>query len=173
VINVIALFTRRLKEEQASIYTVMIVGQKLKWLNQMKKIGKKTREWLKAKPKLIKIYLKKGITRCENCGGTYLLSFHHRPKRSSQEAVHDYKHTRLLDQRCHGFFEYNDEADERLFAKPRGYNPKNKIMTTNKKKLKKVKWQTPHKCVKCRTMGSTLICSKCGNLSLKLGGEKK
>ena len=139
----------------------------------MKKIGKKTREWLKAKPKLVKIYLKKGITRCENCGGTYLLSFHHRPKRSSQEAVHDYKHTRLLDQECHGFFEYNDEADKRLFVKPRGYNPKYKIMKNKKNGNKKANWQIKHKCVNCKAEGSLLICSKCKKLSVKFGGEKK
>jgi len=134
-----------------------------------RKIGRKTKEWLKAKPKLVKIYIEKKNIRCENCGGKLYLAFHHRPKRSSQEAVHDYKHTRLLCQKCHGFFEYNEEADKKLFAKPRGYQLENKIeiMAKGKKKSKKPKWQTLHKCNRCKQPTSMLICENCGEISIK------
>jgi len=135
-----------------------------------RKIGRKTKEWLKAKPKLIKIYIEKEIkiTQCENCGSEYLVFFHHRPKRSSQEAVHDFDHTRLLCQECHGFFEYNDSADEKLFAKPRGYKLENKIeIMAKKKNTKKADWQILHKCVKCKKPTSMFLCHHCGEISIK------
>ena len=131
------------------------------------KIGKKTRDWINAKPKLIKTYEKKGITSCENCNGKFALSFHHRPSRASQRAVHDFKHTRLLCWECHPFFEQNEEADKKLFAKPRGYNLKNKIMTRREKKSKKADWQRPHKCVHCKTITSMIICHNCNKVSMK------
>lgn len=129
------------------------------------KAGKKTKEWQKAKPKLIKIYFEKGIKRCENCGSKFALSFHHRPSRVSQKAKHDFEHTRLLCQECHNYFEYNDSADKKLFAKPRGYNPKNKIMA-KKTKSKKANWEVPHKCKHCKFESSMLICPKCGKMSV-------
>ena len=131
-------------------------------------VGVKGKEWLKDKKKLIETYKEKGVTACENCGGKFGLAFHHRPKRSSQKAVHDFEHTRLLCARCHDFFEYNDEADKKLFAKPRGYNPKLKINTMAEKKSKKADWEKPHKCVHCgkENMGF-LICQHCGFLSTK------
>jgi len=131
-------------------------------------IGKKGKEWLKAKPKLIEIYKAKGITSCENCNGKFALAFHHRPSRASQRAVHDFKHTRLLDPGCHDFFEQNNEEDKKLFAKPRGYNRKYKIdIMAKKKKSKKPDWQQRHKCVKCKEPVEMLICPKCGHMSMK------
>ena len=97
-----------------------------------------------------------------------MLAFHHRPKRSSQEAKHDFEHTRLLCQECHDYFEYNNEADKKLFAKPRGYKPKNKIdIMAKKDKSKKPDWKIPHKCVKCKTICSIYICPNCGEVSVK------
>lgn len=133
----------------------------------MKRLGKKGKEWQKAKPKLIKIYIKKGVKRCENCGSKFALDFHHRPKRSSQKAKHDFKHTRLLCQECHGFFEYNETWDKKLFSRPRGYHPKLKIdFMANKKKSKKPDWQQPHKCKHCKTVSSMLICPNCGKMTV-------
>jgi len=133
------------------------------------KIGRKTKEWRKAKPKLIKIYIEKEIeiTQCENCGSKYLVFFHHRPKRSSQEAIHDFEHTRLLCQKCHGFFEYNDGADEKLFKKPRGYKLENKIEIMAKKNTKKADWQTLHICKSCKKkIAGFLLCPFCGKMSI-------
>ncbi len=132
----------------------------------MQKVGKKIKEWLKAKPKLIEIYKKKGITRCENDGSRFRMSFHHRPSRASQEAEHTYKRTRLLCWECHPFFEHNEEADKRLFAKPRGYNPRDKIDIVAKKKSKKPNWQKEHKCKKCKVITRHYICHSCGEVSV-------
>jgi len=131
------------------------------------KIGKKGKEWIKARFELIKIYTEKGIIRCENCGSKFLLAFHHRPSRASQEAVHDFKHTRLLCQECHGYFEYKEDEDKRLFAKPRGYKLEFKIdIMAEKKKSKKPNWQIPHKCKHCKRISSMLICPNCGKMTV-------
>jgi len=135
----------------------------------MQKLGKKSREWQKEKPKLIEIYLSEKITRCENCGSKFALDFHHRPKRSSQKAKHDFDHTRLLCQSCHDFFEYNDNFDRKLFDKPRGYNPKLKIdimAEKEKTRSKKADWQKPHKCKHCKRIVSMMICPNCGKQSV-------
>jgi len=129
------------------------------------KTGKKTKEWWEAKERLIKIYEKKKITKCENCGSKFALSFHHRPKRSSQKAIHDFEHTRLLCGKCHSFFEMNNDKDKLLFSKIRGYNPKNEIKITEKKS-KKADWEKLHKCKNCKGYTSMLICDKCGEKSI-------
>ena len=136
----------------------------------IQKVGKKTQEWIKIKPKLVKEYLEKGIIKCENDGRKFGLSFHHRPKRSSQEAKHDFKHTRLLCQECHDFFESNEEMDKMLFAKARGYNPKLKIdimKGKEKSKSKKPEWQQSHQCINCKQITSMLICEHCKEISVK------
>jgi len=129
------------------------------------KAGKKAKEWWRAKEKLIEIYEKKRITKCENCGGKFALNFHHRPKRSSQKAVHDFEHTRLLCGKCHPFFENNDDKDKLLFSKPRRYDPKHEIKMAEKKS-KKANWEKPHKCKNCGDYTSMLICDKCGKKSV-------
>ena len=85
-------------------------------------IGKKIREWLIAKKQLIKIYKLKGITRCEISGSIFALGFHHIKKRSSQEAKHTFRGTRLLNREWHDFCEYNEEANNFLIEKPRGFD---------------------------------------------------
>jgi hypothetical protein len=163
VINAKGHFTPGLKDDLVLIFIVMTAGQKL----NMRRLGKKMRDWLNEKPKLIKIYLSEKITRCENCGSKFALAFHHRPKRSSQKAKHDFDHTRLLCQTCHDFFEYNDRLDKKLFAKPRGYNPKLKIDIMKKeKKNSKADWQKPHKCKHCRKIISMLVCPHCKQPSI-------
>ena len=139
----------------------------------MIKIGKKTREWLKAKPELIKIYKAKGVTRCEISGTRFAIDFHHIMKRSSQEAEHTFEGTRLLNQDWHTFCEYNREANELLISKPRGfdrdYYEKFKEMKSNKKKgnAKKAEWESRHKCIHCKFESSMLICPNCRNISIK------
>lgn len=125
---------------------------------------------MKVKPKLIQEYLEKGITKCENCGSKFYIDFHHRPSRSSQEAVHDFDHTRLLCQECHTFFEQHDDIDEKFFNLPkRGYDLKYKIdimQEKQKEKTKKADWQKPHQCKHCKQLVSMLICPKCGEISI-------
>ena len=80
----------------------------------MRRIGKKTVEWQKARAKLIDIYREKGITRCELCGSTWALSFHHLNKRSSGRAKHTFEDTRLLCVKCHDLAEYDKEVNNGL-----------------------------------------------------------
>ena len=136
-----------------------------------RKIGRKTKAWLKAKPKLIKIYEEKKITKCEISGSSFAVDFHHIQKRSSLEAEHTFEGTRLLNQDWHTFCEQNKEANDLLIKKPRGFDKsyfeKFKQMKKGKKNLKKTDWQTLHKCVKCHQPTSMLICHLCGEISIK------
>lgn len=138
----------------------------------MIKVGKKTLEWLEAKPKLVEIYKAKGITRCEISGSKFALDFHHILKRSSQKAEHTFEGTRLLNQEWHDFCEYNSKANELLIKKPRGFDRNyferfKKMKNEKKPKNKKSDWQKPHQCAKCKTMTSMYICHNCGEVSIK------
>lgn len=66
----------------------------------MLKAGKKTREWRKAKKKLIKEYQLKEIRFCEVCGSNFGLAFHHL-KRRSRGGQHTFDNTVLLCAECH------------------------------------------------------------------------
>ena len=140
----------------------------------MANLGKKTKAWLTEKPKLINIYEEKGITRCEISNSQFALGFHHIDKRSSLKAEHTFEGTRLLNQDWHTFCEYNDEANEMLRNKPRGFDKlyfeKFKEMFNKRKetpKGKKTDWRKPHQCVSCKQTTGMLLCDKCGNLSVK------
>ena len=76
--------------------------------------GDKSLAWKKARKRLVKIYAHEGITRCEFCRGDWMLSLHHLDKRSSGNAKHTFKDTRLLCQVCHDLAEYNREFNDRL-----------------------------------------------------------
>jgi len=136
----------------------------------IRKIGKKGKEWQRAKPKIIKICIAKKITRCEISGSNFLLSFHHIRKRGRQEADHTFEGTRLLNQEWHTFCEYNKEANDLLIKKPRGFSQeyfdKFKEMANKKKKSNKQNWQTSHKCKACKTISSLLICPNCKKISV-------
>lgn len=141
----------------------------------MKNFGKKTQAWEIARPKLIKIYEAKGITRCEISNSRFALSFHHIDKRSSQKAVHTFAGTRLLNQDWHDFCEYNREANELLRKKPRGFDPEyfirfKEIMAKKRETPsgKKVDWRKPHRCVACGETTGMLLCDKCGKFSVKV-----
>jgi len=82
----------------------------------MLKAGKKFFEWQVAKARLIKEYQQKRITRCERCGGNFMLSFHHFNKRSSCKAEHTFEGTRLLCAVCHNICEYNKEENAQLLS---------------------------------------------------------
>jgi len=139
----------------------------------MRKIGKKTAEWMKEKPALIKEYQARGITRCEISNSRFALDFHHIQKRSSQKAEHTFEGTRLLNQDWHDFCEYNKEANRLLIEKPRGFNKlyfeKFKAMKDEKKKAstKKAAWEQPHNCAHCGRICYMLICPHCGKMSIK------
>jgi hypothetical protein len=138
----------------------------------MKRLGKKGKEWLEAKPKLIQIYLKKGVNKCEISGSKFALDFHHILKRSSQKAEHTFEGTRLLSQEWHDFCEHDKEANKLLVKKPRGFDKGyferfKKMREEKKKKTRKADWSKPHQCVNCKTMTSMYICHNCGKVSIK------
>jgi hypothetical protein len=110
VINAKGHFTPGLKDDLVLIFIVMTAGQKL----NMRRLGKKMRDWLNEKPRLIETYKTKGITRCERCGSTWILSFHHMDKRSSGKAEHTFQGTRLLCASCHQICEYDKIENEKL-----------------------------------------------------------
>ena len=58
-------------------------------------------QWERDKKRLIKKYKHAGITRCEVCGGDWILSFHHLDRRSSGRAENTFDGTRLLCAQCH------------------------------------------------------------------------
>lgn len=74
----------------------------------------KVKEWTRARNRLKKIYLHKGITRCERCGSDWALGFHHLDKRSSGKAQNTFAETRLLCVKCHDLVEYNKEENSKL-----------------------------------------------------------
>jgi len=73
-------------------------------------------DWAKAKKRLIPEYEDAGITYCESCGGSYILSFHHLDRRSSGKSQDTFEETRLLCAECHhkadnaaGYKDFNEE----------------------------------------------------------------
>ena len=101
-----------------------------------------------------------------------MLDFHHIDKRSSQKAEHTFEGTRLLNQEWHDFCEYNDEANELLRGKPRGFSPEHfekfKKMREQKKeerKSKKADWSKAHVCKNCKRLVSMLFCPYCHRMS--------
>lgn len=89
----------------------------------MRKIGKKTREWMEARPRLIKEYQEHNITTCEGrginplCYYNWALSIHHLDKRSSGKAQHTFEDTRLLCAACHDLADHPRSEEEREFNK--------------------------------------------------------
>lgn len=67
--------------------------------------------------------LEQGITRCENCGQDWALSFAHKQKRryySSAEELSDPKEFLLLCLKCHQQVEYDKKLTRDLFNDLRG-----------------------------------------------------
>ena len=100
----------------------------------LKQIGKRGRINIAANKKLEKLYFDKGIMRCEICGGTFALSWHHRHKRwwyyKRTELLSALNQTLLLDARCHQKLESNKGLSEKKFEELRG--PEDKIKESEK-----------------------------------------
>ena len=77
----------------------------------LKKLGKKGKAWVRDRAKLKIEFQEKGITSCEICGSTYILSFHHRRKRRFNDP-HIFSKVILTCARCHGIL----EKDKKLTA---------------------------------------------------------
>jgi len=87
----------------------------------MLKIGKKGKAWVKARKKLKKEFEEKGITSCEICGSTYILSFHHRHKRRDNDE-HIFENVLLVCERHHDLFEKSRELTKTWFEVLRDKN---------------------------------------------------
>ena len=82
------------------------------------KKGKKTKAWEIARARLKNEFEAKGITRCENCGEDWALSFHHRNKRRINDE-HIFENVILLCGRCHGLAEYHRDITIEMFNRLR------------------------------------------------------
>lgn len=74
---------------------------------------------------LKELFTEKEISRCENCGFSFALSFAHRHKRKwyydqPQELLWDFNQVLLLCLKCHDNSEYTPGETEKLFDKLRG-----------------------------------------------------
>lgn len=73
-------------------------------ITPINKRGRRYYEWYKAKRKLKRDFLERGITRCELCKGSWALSFHHRKPRYwyyTRPGLADYQEVLLLCAICH------------------------------------------------------------------------
>lgn len=94
----------------------------------LKKKGKKTRAWEKARKELKWLFLNKNITTCEvgweGCTHNDFLSFHHRHKRSFYDTHPDllgeFSQVLLLCTSCHHLLEYDKVLSDAKFEQFRG-----------------------------------------------------
>lgn len=121
----------------------------------IRKIGKKGKQWIKDKAKLVKEELLSGnlvlqdsklVGNCKDCGQWKELDPDHKKKRS-QGGGNDKKNIDWICRKCHN--ERDNMGD-----------PKNK-----KTKSKKANWATEHECRKCKKKTRQLLCDNCGQLS--------
>lgn len=87
----------------------------------IRRMGKKTKEWMEAKKELVKEYDEAGIHSCEGvrfnteCTPYWALSIHHLDKRSSGRAKHTFEDTRLLCPSCHSLADHPRSTEEKEF----------------------------------------------------------
>lgn len=90
------------------------VGSKKKSITQYNK---------EANQVLKKVFESKGITRCENCNGTFALQFAHKHKRiwyrRKLHLLADYNQVLLLCAKCHHDIEYDKDKTKELFERLR------------------------------------------------------
>lgn len=120
-------------------------------------LGKKAREWERARAVLIQTAVVEGridiedgkiVGICEDCKQHRELDPDHRKKRS-QGGTHDKSNIDWVCRTCH--IKRDNLGD-----------PNNK-----KTKNKKPDWTTPHPCIVCKTTSRMLLCPDCGNISMK------
>ena len=88
-------------------------------LKNIRKISKKTLDWITARKSLLKLYEKKGIRVCElgfkDCTFDYRLSFAHRFKRSDPRCRHTFRQTLKSCIPCHQKLEQDSDLTEKMF----------------------------------------------------------
>jgi hypothetical protein len=126
--------------------------------NAIKKVGKKGREWLRERAKLIKDAVAEGRIEineagniygiCEDCKKWKALTPDHRCSRG-QGGGHEKSNIDWVCTECH---RKRDQQGD-----PMG----------KKKKTKKPAWQQEHRCKNCRGITRHYICHLCGKVSIK------
>lgn len=86
--------------------------------------GKANLYWHECRRKLKPIFMEKGIVRCEICGGSFALSFHHRHKRiyylgDRKADLGKFNEVILVCAFCHDELEYNKELTKQWFQRLR------------------------------------------------------
>lgn len=74
----------------------------------------KVAEWSRIRAKLKLEFERKGVTRCEQCNGTFALGFAHRLKRRFIVTDEEKRAVALLCQPCHERIEHSGHAE--MFA---------------------------------------------------------
>lgn len=123
----------------------------------MLKSGKKTKQWIKDRVKLIKeavifgrITIRNGYPEgiCEDCRQWKALDPDHRLKRS-QGGSNDSSNIDWVCRSCHN--KRDNQGDP---------------MQKKEKSSKKADWQKAHKCKNCKLTTSMIICHNCGKMSI-------
>lgn len=123
----------------------------------MRKIGKKGKEWIKARKQLIaEAVLNERITivdgrpfgSCEDCHRAKYLTPDHVVRRS-QGGSHDKSNIGWVCLKCH---RKRDQQGDPMNKKP---------------KSKKADFAKPHKCINCKQMVSFYLCPYCNKVSIK------
>jgi hypothetical protein len=83
-------------------------------------------KWVESKKKLKKLFWDSRIVKCEICGGTFGLSFHHLHKRvwyyekAREKLLGDFNQVLLVCAKCHQELEYDRERTKLEFKNHRG-----------------------------------------------------
>jgi hypothetical protein len=90
----------------------------------VRKLGKVGKRNLEANRKLKMLFADKGITRCELCQSSFILSWHHRHKRmwyrSCPEMLSDFSQAILVCARHHDMLEKDKNYSQEVFESLRG-----------------------------------------------------
>ena len=132
-------------------------------MGTINQVGKKGREWIRERARLIKEAIAEGRIivrqykgfpegRCEDCREWRQLDPDHWKKRS-QGGEHTKENIIWRCRRCH------DKIDN--------------MPDSKKQSGKKAEWQKKHICVYCKKWTSFLLCNFCGRYSIKLSQKNE
>lgn len=132
--------------------------------SSIRKIGRKGKEWIKAKSLLVKVLKKNpnftvnggtvfGI--CPDCKHHHQLTPDHKIKRS-QGGDHTAENIEWV---C-------NESPCFCHSKRDNFGDPNEAKPKNSGKYKKANWQKDHSCKHCGFVSSSLICISCGKLTI-------
>jgi hypothetical protein len=121
----------------------------------MQAIGKKGKQWIKDRKKIIaesllsgRIVIRDGQIegRCEDCKKWKVLDPDHRTKRS-QGGSNDISNIDWVCRECH--------------------NKRDNMGDPGKKKKDKHNWKVKHLCIQCKKWTRFILCENCGRISLR------